>query len=106
MLSLKEGVSVQGIQPELVLGLVIVSSIWEYYTHGIPFVITSVSDGVHSANSLHYSGRAVDIRSRDLSVPQLNSMIALFRRALGPDYDVVLEPDHIHLEFDPKTIKH
>ena len=22
---------------------------------------------------------------------------------LGPDYDVVLEHDHIHVEYDPKT---
>lgn len=106
MLFLKDSVSIKGIQPEMVLGLVICYSVWELYTHGIPFVVTSVSDGNHSPRSLHYRGFAADIRTRDIG-PQLSaSIVTLFKKSLGKDFDVVLESDHIHVEFDPKTLTH
>jgi hypothetical protein len=28
-------------------------------------------------------------------------MVAEIRSALGSDYDVIIEPDHLHVEYDP-----
>ena len=65
-------------------------------------IITSARDGRHSANSFHYEGRALDLRTRDLTVTKVAEYHGALVLALGPDYDVVTERDHIHLEFDPK----
>lgn len=69
---------------------------------GYASVITSALDGKHSTNSLHYTGFALDYRTRHLldGVPRV-----LQRRisdCLGSEFDVVLESDHIHIEYDPK----
>ena len=70
-------------------------------------VITSGRDGQHGANSLHYSGEAIDLRSRDLTPAQVNNVIMALRNILGNDYDVVdehtdnMESPHIHVEYDP-----
>ena len=62
--------------------------------------ITSARDGVHMKNSLHYKGCAVDIRSRDMKNPLLVS--EGLNNILGPDFDVIFEGDHIHIEYDKK----
>ena len=53
-----------------------------------------------SVGSLHYAGCAVDLRFPPDNAAGLKAALA---EALGGDYDVVLEADHIHVEFQPKT---
>lgn len=65
-------------------------------------VVTSVWDGFHSKNSLHYSGRAFDLRVWIYTEPQINQMVADLKSNLGNQYDVIFEGDHIHVEYDPK----
>ena len=64
-------------------------------------IITSALDGVHGEGSLHYSGNAMDFRTRDFTA----YLKGLYRKetanALGPDFDVVLERTHLHIEYDP-----
>lgn len=110
--SLKPEVKVGGLQPELVLGLLVARDV--YAGHGFPLVITAVRDGKHKEGSLHYTGFAADLRapSRYLAGDtNINKTVAAeVKAALGPDYDVVVEGDdtpgataaHIHLEYDPK----
>jgi len=62
-------------------------------------IVTSTFEGNHSAGSLHYSDDAFDVRYPD---PPVDEIIHLIRIALGPDYDVVEEKSHIHIERDPK----
>jgi hypothetical protein len=88
---------IQGISPEIVLGLILVKSEFEKY--GADLVITSCTDGRHGKGSLHYCGKAVDIR---LPKTHAAEICVGMRVLLGPDFDVVLEKDHIHMEFDPK----
>ena len=97
-MSLKPGVRVLGIRPEMVLALRIVEAV--YQAHGAPFVITSVMEGTHKRASLHYLGCAADLR---LPPQDAASIVAEAKAALGEDYDVILEGDHIHLEYDPKS---
>ena len=64
-------------------------------------IITSALDGKHSTNSLHYSGNAIDLRTRDLPILLKHHYWQLLRDRLGDDFDVVKEATHVHVEFDP-----
>lgn len=104
-ISLKSGVRVTGICPELLLGLIILGGVFE--SVGKQMTITSLRDGAHSVGSLHYFGRAADIRSHDLDSSAKIEILALAKTALGIHYDCILEDandinEHFHLEFDPK----
>ena len=73
-----------------------------------PVTVTSMKDGKHSVNSLHYSGMAVDIRSKHLSQEDSRKVFFALRNDLGPDFDVLLENEgkeneHYHVESDPKV---
>lgn len=75
-----------------------------YASLGVPFVVTSGTEGRHSANSLHYGGNAMDLRRRDLdSAGKTSQAVSALKSQLGSNYDVVLESDHIHVEYDPKS---
>lgn len=66
-------------------------------------VVTSIKDGIHSANSLHYDGLAFDLRTRHMTLDQVEDAVGYLRRKLGPDYDVVIEATHAHVEYQPKV---
>lgn len=68
--------------------------------YGSELVITSANDGKHRQDSLHYKGRALDLRTWHVSGREWQVAKDL-QRALGDDFDVVAESDHIHLELDP-----
>ena len=94
-----------GMRPELVFALQIVASHWP---DGINMTVTSIVDSKHSQTSLHYAGAAIDIRSRNLKLNEKRDLVAaLHKRALGNDYDFLLEDpggpnEHFHLEFQPR----
>lgn len=69
---------------------------------GVDLVITSCNDGKHMPGSLHYKGEAFDARSRDLPPAFQVQAVEAMKERLGPDYDVVLEKDHFHIEHDPE----
>lgn len=96
---LKAGV-VFSVVPSVARRLHVIESIYERVC-GREMVITSVSDGVHRAGSRHYTGEAFDIRTRDLEVEVVLSLVRELKAALGKSFDVVLEVDHVHVEYDP-----
>lgn len=101
MIAFKEGVRIDGIRPEAVLGIAVAHSV--YAQRGYPvMVVTSVVDGQHSAGSLHYSGNAFDLRTRTLRQEDINSVAEAIRNALPREFDVLVESTHIHVEFQPK----
>ena len=72
-----------------------------YKDIGAPCILTSGMDGTHSEGSLHYRGLAWDFRI--WNVKDVPDLVKRLKKALDPMYyDVVLEGDHIHLEYDPK----
>ena len=75
--------------------------------NGVNYVmtITSGNDGVHKKNSKHYNNEAVDIRTRDMSEQNKVLTQLWIKKWLGLNYDVILESDHIHIEYDPKQKK-
>jgi len=65
-------------------------------------IITSTTDGQHMRGSLHYQGLAVDLRTRDLPLYVQKCYYSCLKSALLKLCDVVLESDHIHVEYSPK----
>lgn len=99
-MKLKTGVKAQGLRPEMLLGIMAAQEV--YRAHGFPVVITSLLDGTHSATSLHYSGCAVDLRTRHVPKSEQQQIRDEIKEALGEDYDVILESTHIHMEYQPR----
>ena len=98
----KKGVRSDGIVPEGAYIIIVAHRVWQRYLRR-DLTVTSITDGKHSVNSLHYQGRAVDLRNRNLEDHEQEVALQELRRHLGKDYDVVLEPTHIHVEYDPKA---
>lgn len=94
---LKPGVRVLGIRGEIMFAVLAVDEVYAEYAEEL--VITSVTDGRHMRGSLHHCGLAMDCR---LPKHNLDSIVAEIQRRIGVHYDVVLESDHIHVEFDYK----
>lgn len=69
---------------------------------GKEIVVTSLLDSVHSKNSLHYSGNAVDLRSSIYTAGEIETFIQRLKTIFDKRYDIVFEGDHIHIEYDPK----
>lgn len=85
--------------PQIVLALTICHTLW--WRAGIKiFYVTSVNDGKHGHGSLHPHGKAIDLRR--WNVPQPHLMLQAIRASLPKDFDVILEYDHFHIEYDPK----
>ena len=77
-----------------------VASVFQYLRTEL--VITSSTDSEHDPRSLHYVGKAVDLRTRHLSESQIVFVVEKVNELLNADFDVVRESDHIHIEYDPK----
>lgn len=108
----KQDVDLDGLQPIMYAAWVEVAACYDEFDK--PCIVTSALDGVHSANSLHYSGYALDFRTRHVPPADrrpLRNMIKTQLDILADKYnateperpvrfDVVLEKTHIHVECD------
>jgi hypothetical protein len=67
-------------------------------------------NAVHTKDSLHYAtpehkGRAIDIRIKDVDEVRAKHNFAIAARVmLGFNYDVVIETNHLHIEYDKKGV--
>lgn len=96
----KQGVSIGGIQAELLFGMMMANDLFEAL--GETLVITSVTDGEHGRLSYHPMGFAFDCRL-PVEVSGL-SVAQRLRETLGDQWDVVLEQTHIHIEFEVRRV--
>lgn len=71
---------------------------------GEPLVVTSGKDGAHAVGSLHYDGRAVDLRTKDKTEAEMVVWLAVvgwsaprFRVTVFDERGLGLE-EHLHLE--------
>jgi hypothetical protein len=99
VIAIKPGVRVLGMKPEILLAIEIAHTLFQEQAQYL--TITSVTDGAHMAGSLHHAGLAVDLRLPSANADKIIAQLAI---RLGAEYDVVLEQDHIHVEYDPKKI--
>lgn len=102
MIKLKSGVTLLGLVPQMNVALQAADALYERY--GVDCVITSGNDGRHSSKSRHYSGMALDLRVRNLPDPEADGrqIASELNEALGIDFDVIFEGDHIHVEWEAR----
>lgn len=99
--------SIEGVQPEALLAMVLADSLYRRLT-GREVRITSVKRP--GDPRLHGKGRAFDCGCQELAGPIHDLVLSELRAMLKPlGYDVVHEtpeshgtPEHIHVEFDPR----
>ena len=96
---LKRGVFLTG--RSTVLFDMILAARTAYAKMGKDVVITSGAEGTHRPDSLHYKGRAIDLRTRHLTDAERVEIMDDMKAALGSDFQTLFEGDHFHLEYDP-----
>ncbi len=101
MLMIKPGVRITGLRPELLVAIIAAERVYEEAGHDL--TLTACVDGKHMAGSFHYSGLAVDIRTNDVPALEVPKLVARIKTCIGDDFDVLLEADHLHIEFQPKA---
>jgi len=92
-------------QPQLLIAMQVVEE--EFSKYGLDTVITAVSNGAHKEGSRHYSGEALDIRTKHAAGMQKNITLLVKQRLDPLGFDVILEDlgkdnEHLHVEYDPK----
>jgi len=94
---LKAGVDISRLNREIRRALPKIETVYVQYSE--TFVITSTYEGNHGAGSLHYGNDAVDVGLAEANATKIYNVI---KERLKGSFDVVLEGDHIHIEYDPK----
>lgn len=117
MLTFKRGVKMQGACPEIVIAMFVFDQIVEEMIREKLIKkqvtrITSIVEGKHSYTSLHYIGHAFDGGLLDrgalglgLALPPNEIAVKRLKAALTDEFDVILEGNHFHIEFQPKRRK-
>jgi len=98
-IAIKPGVKLSGIKPEMLIALIVAEK--AYPSDGI-LTVTSALEGEHVTSSKHYTGYAIDLRTRGISKEDAIKWRNIVESDLGLDYDCILEDDHLHIEYDPK----
>ena len=101
----KKGADISQLNVEMREALQIMAAIYEKY--GYQMTITSGNDGKHMSGSKHYVNNAVDLRIWGIAEDgflqiignEMQEMLDLHKSG----YQVVIESDHYHVEFDPKN---
>jgi len=99
-IQLKRGVRLSpGMHPALLIAVLNWHTICERYK--VQCVITSGSEGTHTSGSKHYNGRALDFRTRCMTPARRKKAETAMRSALGQEFVVLLESDHLHVQWEP-----
>lgn len=100
MLRFKPEVRISYLDERLACPLTL-ATVWSLRNR-IDVEVNSIEDGasVHMTGSLHGYGLAIDFDTTGDKRPDLESLAEWFRRHLPPQYDVVFEGDHVHVEWD------
>lgn len=96
---LKEGVSLAGLHPVMRAVLRAAEGLWKAHGRREGVTVTEALGGVHSAESWHYYGLALDFRTRYFDFQEAEQITRELRDAL-PQYDVV----HHTKQAGPKTV--
>ena len=117
-MNIKHGASIARLSNEIASIIPVIDYLYKelYQTRNEGFTLTSGSEGhhlegLHKPSSLHYPfncpeklGRAIDIRTRDLTDSEVSILASLIKSNIGKNFDVIIEnnPKHIHVEYQPK----
>ena len=102
-IKLKRGVVIAGVQPPIYFALC-AATIAYMREACAPLIVTSLKDSHESRpKSLHNKGLAVDLRTKHVNAMKVAIIAQELHEQLDPlGFDVVMENDHIHIEYDPK----
>jgi len=104
-MQIKEGASLQGLNIKMKSALVEADRVWKEY--GQDLVVTSGTDGEHSAGSLHYYGYALDLRTKYFPPGVVHDVAMDLTESLGrisARFQVFVHTTHIHVEYDINVI--
>lgn len=106
MLEFKVGVSLKGLEPQMLIALDIVRE--EFGRYHLPTVVTSCNDGMHRENSYHYLGRAFDFRTKHSGGLGASIASSIKKRIGHLGFDCLLEDEggvneHLHVELDKRA---
>lgn len=107
MIIFKNGVSFTDAKREILLAISVAEGVYEKWNKVL--VVTSICDGKHKKYSHHYKGLAFDIRTRyfkrknsnRINITIIRKVARELRMVLGSEYQVIIESNHIHIEYDP-----
>ncbi len=96
----------RSITPQMVFGAMCIES--AYREVGVECIVTSAHDKKHGRNSLHFSGNAVDFRTKNVPRAKLDGLVQRCRKNCGVDFEVILEfrdeeQEHLHCEYQPEV---
>lgn len=100
----KKGVDYQALEPVCKIAVNQLVPVFNKFGYGL--TVTSTTDGKHSRSSLHYLGLAFDIRSREIKSANLGQLITAMKQklqALDRRFQVIVESNHLHVEFDRRA---
>lgn len=103
----KSSVMMPFVDTELLRGLIYFAEVVDEAVPYSEITVTSLVDGIHMKGSLHYEGKAADIRSHTYSKTLILQIIDRFKEMYDAEYDLIWEypgtaNEHFHLEYDPK----
>ncbi len=111
-MQIKDSVRLAALLPQTVLAIMVANSVWGRVGQ-TELTVTSCNDGAHAgkpavkyeARDPHYSGRAADLRIKDVPVNLRGQVVDAFRAALGPSYRVLWESqgtdnEHVHVQYE------
>ena len=84
--------------PEAEEGFRRLKRFWQGRQMGDIFV-TSIREGTHLPHSMHYCGRAIDVRPPPKAF-LTNDYCSLIAEAMGPGWKVIDETTHLHCQLD------
>lgn len=98
-----DSVELFGLRNEVLFALYVADEVYKELGVKEGIVVTSGVDGKHSVTSFHYAGNAVDIRTYTLPTTTSPATAGkMIKERLNIDFDVVVEKDHIHIEYQPR----
>lgn len=102
MLRFKPDVRIVYFTPQLA-ELFTLATVWSFRRR-VDVEINSINDSQHTPGlvSLHGFDLAVDFDTVGDTKPDLESLEEFLRMMLPPQYDVVFEGDHLHVEWDAR----
>lgn len=94
-----KGAKLLGIKPEMIPVFIITNEVFRHYS--AEAVLTEGTGGIHRT-IVHPLGMATDWGLSKLGKSVDKSIKSRLKAKLGDQYDVILESDHFHIEFDPR----
>jgi hypothetical protein len=98
--AVKSGVKLHTLKPEILEAVKV--ALKAYTLFGYKLTVTSTNDGKHMRGSRHYVDQAFDSRIWGIKLDTQKCIVDYAKSKLGKDYDIVIEKDHLHWEYDPK----